>query len=175
MASSTKQLLSLLSLSIFLLTSSHARESHFFSKVQKPKPNPTQTFQVTPVEKDESSEPPVPPFVVPENTNGYGLYGHDQYGSSTTTTIFDSDHKIPSRPYNAEVYEREREREREMEREPYLSGRSMDGRGREGMYFDGVGEEGYVGGKSNYGGGGGGYSGYGNMYGNSGYGEEYVP
>ncbi|KAK1276364.1 hypothetical protein QJS04_geneDACA022466 [Acorus gramineus] len=172
MASSTKQLLSLLSFSMFLLTSSHARESHFFTKVQKPKPKPTQTFQVTPVENDES-EPPVPPFVVPENTNGYGLYGRDRYGSSTTTTkILDSDHQIPSRPYNAEVYERERERE--MEREPYLSGRSMDGRGREGMYFDGLGEEGYVGGKSNYGGSGG-YSGYGNMYGNSGYGEEYVP
>lgn len=93
MAYSAKHLTLFLLISLLSTFHSHARDSQFFDKVPSTTTNVVKETQV-PNKEDPLSYQELEPNFLPQNENGYSLYGHEsgQLPPSTTTKI----------PYNAE-------------------------------------------------------------------------
>ncbi|KAL8032553.1 hypothetical protein ABFX02_13G103800 [Erythranthe guttata] len=117
MASSAKQISFFLLLTLFAFASlhhTHARDSQFFNKI------PSTTSKTVVVSNNNNKESPTTqqpaeqnPNFLPENENGYGLYGHESgqlppsattTGEPSTTTTATTESKQPLHKYLPKNY-----------------------------------------------------------------------
>ncbi|KAI3466697.1 hypothetical protein Pfo_023360 [Paulownia fortunei] len=109
MASSAKHFFLFLLLTLLSSLHTHARDSQFFNKVSS-----TTNNNVVPYSKQPSNNQQEEPNFLPENENGYGLYGHESgqlppsatktNGEAATTTAYNTESKQPLHKYLPKNY-----------------------------------------------------------------------